>query len=97
MFGMKRTRRAGVVAALAVGVTLIAAGCAGGGTGGDGGNDGGDGGDGGRRAVFNASPYPRREVVDVAGEPTVVSVPALGSAPPTAAGSDPVESLHSCR
>jgi rhamnose transport system substrate-binding protein len=43
MFGMKRTRRAGVVAAIAVGVTLVAAGCAGGGSGGS--TDGGDGGD----------------------------------------------------
>ncbi|MCW3493407.1 rhamnose ABC transporter substrate-binding protein [Microbacterium sp. SSM24] len=44
MFGMKRTRRAGVVAAIAVGVSLVAAGCAGGGSGGDP-SDGGDGGD----------------------------------------------------
>ena len=42
MFGFKRTRRAGVIAALAVGVTLVAAGCAGGGNGG--GDAGGDGG-----------------------------------------------------
>ncbi|MET0296296.1 MAG: rhamnose ABC transporter substrate-binding protein [Microbacterium sp.] len=41
---MKRTRRAGVAAALALGVVLVAAGCSGGG--GDAGN-GGDGGDGG--------------------------------------------------
>nr|WP_315268528.1 rhamnose ABC transporter substrate-binding protein [Microbacterium lemovicicum] len=33
MFGMKRTRRAGIAAALTLGVTLVAAGCAGGGGG----------------------------------------------------------------
>jgi rhamnose transport system substrate-binding protein len=44
MFGFTRTRRAGVIAALAVGVTLVAAGCSS--SGGDAGSgDGGDGGD----------------------------------------------------
>ncbi|WP_439593825.1 rhamnose ABC transporter substrate-binding protein [Microbacterium sp.] len=44
MFGMKRTRRAGVVAAVALGVALVAAGCSssGGDAGGDAGEDGGD-------------------------------------------------------
>ncbi|WP_248148163.1 rhamnose ABC transporter substrate-binding protein [Microbacterium aoyamense] len=44
MFGMKRTRRAGVVAAVALGVALVAAGCSssGGDSGGDAGGDGGD-------------------------------------------------------
>ncbi|TQJ30682.1 rhamnose ABC transporter substrate-binding protein [Microbacterium sp. SLBN-146] len=45
MFGMKRTRRAGVATALALGVALVAAGCAGGGSGSP--SDGGDGGDAG--------------------------------------------------
>ena len=45
MFGMKRTRRAGVAAAVVLGVSLVAAGCAGGGSGDTGGGDGGEGGD----------------------------------------------------
>jgi rhamnose transport system substrate-binding protein len=45
MFGMKRKRRAGVVAALALGVTLVAAGCSGGGNTADASGDaGGDSG-----------------------------------------------------
>ncbi|AZS38282.1 Autoinducer 2-binding protein LsrB [Microbacterium lemovicicum] len=44
MFGMKRTRRAGIAAALTLGVTLVAAGCAGGGGGtASGGGDAGGG------------------------------------------------------
>ncbi|MBP1076166.1 rhamnose transport system substrate-binding protein [Microbacterium terrae] len=51
---MKRTRRAGIVAAIAVGVTIVAAGCAGGGTG-----DGGDGGDGGGDANLSITMLPK--------------------------------------
>ncbi|GAA2972627.1 rhamnose ABC transporter substrate-binding protein [Microbacterium terrae] len=54
MFSMKRTRRAGIVAAIAVGVTIVAAGCAGGGTG-----DGGDGGDGGGDANLSITMLPK--------------------------------------
>ena len=53
MFGFKRTRRAGVIAALAVGVTLVAAGCAGGG------NGGGDAGDGGDDANLSITMLPK--------------------------------------
>ncbi|MFC7218444.1 alpha-mannosidase [Streptomyces polyrhachis] len=44
---------------------------------------------GGAPAVFNASPYARREVIDVAGRPTAVHVPALGSAALDAAAAPP--------
>jgi len=45
MFGMKRTRRAGIAAALTLGVTLVAAGCAGGGGGTASGGGDAEGGD----------------------------------------------------
>ncbi|MER5882934.1 glycoside hydrolase family 38 C-terminal domain-containing protein [Streptomyces sp. NPDC001941] len=66
-----------------------------GGAEGEAGDPGGAGGAGGGAVVWNASPYPRAEVVDVPGPagtagPALVVVPALGAAAPVTRDVSPV-------